>query len=588
MASRIAEIVALLVGLLVAPQAHSQFETRSSFYVGAQQPESLVVGDFNRDGIPDVAVPGVYGSGNVEILLGNGDGTFRHGATYAAAEAFHAAAASLRNNGILDLVVGAAGEDYVYVLLGNGDGTFQSAVPYPTTAHSYMVAVGDFTGTGNLDILDLEAVTSQGQVCDCVEVLPGNGDGTFGPPITTPLPYSMTGYVMAIGDFDLDGKIDVAVGGEEFPNYQVAILLGNGDGTFTADGYYLVYGPPSGAAAAYFTSSKTKLDLAVSNGPGVSILLGNGDGTFQQQVSYPAANSAWVTAQDLTGDGKVDLAVADSGEVLKEPAGVDVLYGNGDGTFQPEVVYPIPGRITAYYVAATDLNNDGKPDLAVVDFLGQHVITLLNTGAATFSPTTPLSFEKQLLGTTSTPMSTTITNSGTSDMTFSSIHCSGAPFRMTGNTCTGSLAPGAQCSISADFTARATGLASGTITINDSASSKPLFIQLVGQGTSLGIAPGKLQFPTERVGALSQPRAIHLTNVGSSTITFDHPVGVFGAENQDFPQTNDCGLSLAANASCTVTITFAPQHKGTRSAYVEMEDNGGDSPQYIPLSGIGD
>ena len=159
---------------------------------------------------------------------------------------------------------------------------------------------------------------------------------------------------------------------------------------------------------------------------------------------------------------------------------------------------------------------------------------------------------------------------------------------MTSNTCAGSLAPGAQCSIAADFTARATGLTSGTITIHDSASSKPLFIQLVGQGTSLGIAPGKLQFPTERVGALSQPRAIHLTNVGSSTITFDHPVGVFGAENQDFPQTNDCGLSLAANASCTVTITFAPQHKGTRSAYVEMEDNGGDSPQYIPLSGIGD
>ncbi|HVI10260.1 MAG TPA: choice-of-anchor D domain-containing protein, partial [Candidatus Binatia bacterium] len=346
---------------------------------------------------------------------------------------------------------------------------------------------------------------------------------------------------------------------------------------------------PSSIATAQFTGDKTRSDLAITDGGAVSILLGNGDGTFQQPVSYIADDAEWVTAQDLNSDGKLDLAVANSGNFPAAPAaGVDVLYGNGDGTFQPEVVYPIPGRVTAYYVAASDLNNDGKPDLAVVDFLRQHVFTLLNTGAATFSPTTPLSFEKQLLGTTSTPMSTKITNSGTSDMTFSSVECSGAPFRMTGNTCTGSLAPGAQCSITADFTAKATGLASGTITIHDSASSKPQFIQLVGQGTSLGISPDKLEFPAEKVGAQSQPRTLHLTNVGRTTITFTHPVGVFGTDNQDFPQSNDCGLSLAANASCTVTITFAPQHKGERSAYVEMEDNSGDSPQHVPLSGRGE
>jgi len=588
MPTRTVRALALLAALFLAQRVHGQFETRSSFYLGVQQPESLVVGDFNRDGIPDVAVPGVYGAGSVEILLGNGDGTFRHKATYTVAESFHAAAASLRNDGILDLIVGAAGEDYVYVLLGNGDGTFQPAVPYPTTAHSYMVAIGNFVGSSKLDVINLEAVNSQGQACDCIEVLPGNGDGTFGAPITTALPYSMTGYAMNIGDFNLDGKTDVAVGGEEFPNYQVAILLGNGDGTFTADGYYLVFGPASAVATGYFTSSNTKLDLAVSNGPGVSILLGNGDGTFQQQVSYAAEGAAWVTAQDLNGDGKVDLAVANSGEVLKESAGVDVLYGNGDGTFQPQVIFPIPGRVTAYYVATPDLNNDGKPDLAVADFLGQHVFTLLNTGAATFSPTTPLSFEKQLLGTASASMTTTITNSGTADMTFTSVKSSGTPFRMTGNTCTGSLAPGAQCSITADFTAKTIGLASGTITINDSASSKPQFIQLVGQSTSLGISPDTLDFPTEKIGAQSQPRTVHLTNVSSTTITFDHPVGVFGFDNQDFPQTNDCSLSLAPKASCTVTITFAPLHKGTRSAYLEAEDNSGVTPQYIPLSGRGD
>src|ERR1700676_2756029 len=119
MLTRTAQIAALLTALLSGHPTQAQFETRADFYLGYQQPYSLVVGDFNRDGIPDVAVPGVYGSGNVEILLGNGGGTSRHGATYAVAPACHAAAASLRDNGVLDLIVAGAGTDDVYVLLGN-------------------------------------------------------------------------------------------------------------------------------------------------------------------------------------------------------------------------------------------------------------------------------------------------------------------------------------------------------------------------------------------------------------------------------------------------------------------------------------
>ena len=94
-----------------------------------------------------------------------------------------AAAASLRNNGILDLVVEDSGElgHDVFVLLGNGDGTFLAPVPYPVTAESYMIGLGDFTGKGKIDILSVEE-------CNCVDVLPGNGDGTFGSAITTAPP----------------------------------------------------------------------------------------------------------------------------------------------------------------------------------------------------------------------------------------------------------------------------------------------------------------------------------------------------------------------------------------------------------------
>src|ERR1700730_9773166 len=119
----------------------------------------------------------------IHILLGNGDGTFRQGATYPIAFGFYLATASLRHNGILDLVIGVAANNYVNVVLGIGDGTFQPAVPYPTTAASKMLVLGDFTGHGNIDVLNLEGASAQGPVCNCLEVLPGNGDGTFGAPI---------------------------------------------------------------------------------------------------------------------------------------------------------------------------------------------------------------------------------------------------------------------------------------------------------------------------------------------------------------------------------------------------------------------
>ena len=109
---------------------------------------------------------------------------------------YYGAVGSLRNNGILDLVLNDKGSDNVWVMLGNGDGTFQPAVAYPTTAESYMVALGDFTGNGTLDIIATEGYNKAGTFdCNCVEVLPaGNGDGTFEPPITTTLPYGLTAY----------------------------------------------------------------------------------------------------------------------------------------------------------------------------------------------------------------------------------------------------------------------------------------------------------------------------------------------------------------------------------------------------------
>jgi len=470
----------LLAALATAcgSRAFAQFETRASAPT-TNRPRSVVTGDFNRDGNLDVAAVMNLPFGSVKILLGNGDGTFRAGPAYAVGVApFFAAAASLRQNGVLDLVVGDSLSQNVYVMLGNGDGTFQAPVAYPTNGRPVYVDTGKFAGSGNLDIVDL---TGNGAECICVEVLPGNGDGTFRAAIDTPVPYNIDGFAMAVGDFNDDGNLDVAVTGAFFSTSQVDILLGNGDGTFTADGYYLLASTPQSVATAHFTSNEKNLDLVIADygGNNLSVLLGNGDGTFQQPVYYDTNSPTWVLATDVNGDGKIDLAASNYGISAQYPAGVTVFRGNGDGTFQPGVFYLVGKQ--GNYVVAGDFNGDRKPDLVFVDGLGDAAIMLLNTGVVSFSPTTPLNFKSQAVGTTSQPLTVKLANTGTSALKIASMKAS-TEFAVT-STCGASVAAGAKCTISATFSPTEKGAKQGAITIIDSASSKPQVIEVLGTGT---------------------------------------------------------------------------------------------------------
>ncbi len=467
--------------MLVGSAAQAQFETRANFFVGLTGPTAAAVGDFNGDGTPDLAVVTISPAVSVEILLGNGDGTFRQGPTYPVGTfPYYVSMGSLRNNGVLDLVLNDKASDNVWVMLGNGDGTFQPAVAYHTTAESYMVALGDFTGNGTLDIIATEGYNKEGNFdCNCVEVLLGNGDGTFEAPITTTLPYGLTAYSIAIGDFNDDGKLDVAAAVESLPSFENAILLGNGDGTFNPDGYYPVGYAPGSIAAGYFTSSKNRLDLAVvANVAGtMSVLLGNGQGEFHDSTYSVPTAPVWVIAEDLDNDGKVDLAVADAGN----PPGVTVYKGNGNGTFQKGVFYRAGTDEGGDYVAAGDFNGDHKTDLIVVDEVNGLITTLLNSGVVSFSPTTPLNFKKQAVGTTSPPLMVSLTNTGSKALKIASMKAS-AEFGVT-STCGTSVAAGAKCSISVTFSPTQKGAKQGTITIIDSASSKPQVIEVLGTGT---------------------------------------------------------------------------------------------------------
>jgi hypothetical protein len=359
---------------------------------------TIAVGDVNGDGKPDLVVgncgppngcPG--GIGSVSVLLGNGDGTFQPAVTYASGGygAYSVTVADVNGDGKPDLLVANCGSEsdcfgdgVIGVLLGNGDGTFQPAVSYDAGAvGAGSVAVADLNGDGKPD---LAVTTNWNEVFGSVGVLLGNGDGTFQPAVIhQAFGYAIGAGSVAIADLNGDGNPDMVVGGGcDFAltpscGNLVAVLLGNGDGTFQSPVTYNSDEPSGSSVSVGDVNGDGKPDLLAANQSGtVGVLLGNGDGTFQSVVTYVASGlSSWpggpfsVTASDVNGDGRLDLVVASGG--------VGVLLGNGDGTFQPMVLYdPSPVRI-----AVADVNGDGKPDVAFVDVFGGPGVLLNNNGA---------------------------------------------------------------------------------------------------------------------------------------------------------------------------------------------------------------
>jgi len=481
--------------------------------------------------------------------------------------AYSIATGDFNNDGKLDVVM--ITNNGFSVALGNGDGTLQKAVTY-TTQLAYSLAAADFNGDGKLDIV----VANENEDPSTVSVYLGNGDGTFQAPIDS----NTTDYneFVAVGDFNGDGKPDIVV----IENPSISVLLGNGDGTFQ---------PPSDnnsfVGAHWLTvadfNNDHKLDVLVAGyfgaGDEIGVLLGNGNGTLQDSLTYPIEYvPASVAAGDLNGDGNMDAVLG------YDLGGIAVFLGNGDGTLQPAEFFSSGAE--SGLPAVGDLNGDGRPDFALGNtFFG--VITMLNTGVASFSPTSPLVFRAQLINTKSATQVVTLKNSGTGILSIQSIKAS-AQFQVS-DTCGSSLLVGASCAIKAAFDPTNGGAHSGVITIIDSASSKPQFIQLSGSGTVLKTSPGSLKFGNVTVGSKSAPLPVIVTNEGGDPIQFAS-IYVGGTDKKDFSQTDSClKRALQPAASCTVNVTFAPTQSGALSAQLYISLQNAVDPVPIPLSGTG-
>jgi hypothetical protein len=445
---------------------------------------SSITGDFNGDGKVDLAL---CSFGTVSILLGKGDGSFTPAPSlHVSADAYSIATGDFNADGKLDIVV--PGDSTISIFLGNGDGTFTAAPLVTLGSFLYNVVVGDFNADGKLDLAVSDLVSNN------VFTLLGHGDGTFTRiAAVTVAPGGNQTQQLSMGDFDRNGTLDLAVltlvpQGTDFLG-TTTILLGNGDGTFakktTFDvGYvFLAQGVSTSMGVGDFNGDG-KLDLAIS-GCGASpscssvittILLGDGDGTFTTK-STVAAGGGSVAIGDINGDGKLDLAYA-------YQTGISILLGNGDGTFNQLV--PSGGAGFTLSVTLSDLNNDGRLDLAVATGTFSNapgnVITLLQQPPSLTATPAIEDFGDVPLGLFEI-REVTLTNTSSASVNLASVKIStpgnGLSDFLSLSLCPSSLAPSGSCKVVVVFIAQpGNRRPTATLNVTYGAFGTPLLVPL--------------------------------------------------------------------------------------------------------------
>ena len=376
---------------------------------------------------------------------------------------------------------------------------------------------------------------------------------------------------LAVADVNGDGKLDVEVAnGDDC----VEVLLGNGDGTFQS---------PQGSSCGDTSvqsifvadvNADFKPDVIVATESGaLSVLLGNGDGTFQAPLltskSLPLGEQ--ITVADFDGDGRQDVA---SGSVL--------LLGNGDGTFQP-LNLSVNGSKTPdgpRGIVSGDFNCDGSPDLAVGG-----VTVLLNCSPRIRASNIVLnsSLDPSNFGQTIT-LTASVVFQGCGAPTGTVSFFDNSTSMNLGNAVLNSNSVAIlQISTLGPSTHSITATYSGDTNFTTSASTA---LSQVVLGAAAKLSSTILNFGNETVATGSAPQIVTLYNSGDIPLTFSS-VTISGANSTNFTQTNNCGSSLAGQASCTVTVTFMPNTTGTRTAAVTFLDNAPSKMQKVLLTGVG-
>jgi FG-GAP-like repeat len=564
---------------------------------------SLLASDFNGDGKPDLGSGILVNSGSATslefgLLLNDGASFSPVTTTQVVSNAGFqaaawAAAGDFNNDGRMDLAVSTGNigivSPGVWILLGNGNGTFQSATLYGANVGG-PIAVGDFNNDGIPDVVGV----LPGSTEDTLAVLLGNGDGTFGFPVSSSARAVGFAYFLGVGDFNRDGNLDVVVINAD----AAELFYGNGDGTFTTGPVYLVLLPEGhggdaiGLAVGDVTGNGI-LDLVwgindvASPTTYLVVMLGNGDGTFQTPLTTVAdPGTAPGAIADFNLDGKADFVAAGVGN------DISFSMGNGDGTFQPAEHFYVPNP--AYQLTVADFDGNGAPDVAAAGPASLSVSVLYNSASGPVAAPSPgaVAFGNEGLGFTSPVHSFTLSNTGPASLSVAGISISGAQagdYSQT-NTCGSSVATGSNCAVNVTFAPQASGLRTAAVQIADNAWNTPQIIKLTGRGATPSVAatvtPGTLAFGSQYLGSTSSSQTVTLSSTGSIPLTVSS-ISLTGAQAGDYSESNNCGSSVGNGFGCQVNVSFAPGAAGSRSAVLSVSDNAGNSPQTVALSGTG-
>lgn len=563
---------------------------------------SVAAADFNGDGRQDLVFPSGCGPGTsctpsgFTLLLSNGAGGYQAPLSFTAPVkgSRWLVVGDFNGDGKPDVVTfndsdPSATADSVSVFLNTGNGTFAAPTVFEAGGTTpTAMATGDFNGDGKLDIAVLEYDSSSQPL---LGILLGNGDGTFQPVITSST--NNFGMWMAAADLNGDGKTDLIMLANG-PEGSAEVFLSNGDGTFTAGQVYDSGGRGSAAVAVGDVNGDGKPDMLIANqcepdGGGlydnncangaIGILLGNGDGTFNPAPSQVVTdgNLQSMSLADLKADGKLDA-------VATTETGVAVLLGNGDGTFQPPTIYATLEAVQNVQLAIADLDGDGGLD--IVQPSGSQFAILYSQGfqfpIPVFTPSS-LTFAKQVIGTTSAAKTVTLSNAGTATLKIAGFTASG-DFAVASSTCGATLAVGKKCNVKVTFTPSSLGTRTGRLVFSDNGVPQTQTVALSGTGVEPAtLTPASATYAARKVGTTSLPKIFTLTNNQTVALT-----GIAISTTGDFAvSATTCGTSLPAKGKCTISVTFTPAAKGTRTGQLSVSDSAGNSPQISSLTGTG-